>query len=60
MTPQERLEYEKKITVEFLEKLARLVCEYRTEIPMGPLLGAIEVVKMRLFHEANEANKGTA
>jgi hypothetical protein len=36
-----------------MTKLSRLVIEYRTEVGTGLLIGGLEVVKLRLYHEAN-------
>lgn len=59
---------ERRLGVEFIEKLAALIIEYRTEIPVGHIVGALETSKFRLLVEANEAameeyqriKKGTA
>lgn len=57
ITTEQKLIEEKERTREFLEKLGRLVCEYRTEIPLGPLLGAMDIIKLRLFYDANEVRE---
>jgi len=57
LTKEAQLELEQQLTQEFLSKLAGLVNEYRTQIPVGHIFGAIEIVKMRLFHEANKQFK---
>jgi hypothetical protein len=44
---------ERKKCQEFMTKLSRLVIEYRTEVGTGLLIGGLEVVKLRLYHEAN-------
>ena len=54
LTKEKQLEFEQQQTKEFLSELAGLVGKYRTLIPMGHLFGAIEIVKMRLFHDANK------
>ena len=45
---------ERKKSTEFIDELSKLVNKYRTEVGSGLLIGALEVVKLRLFHEANE------
>lgn len=54
LTKEQEMINEQALTHEFLGKLASLVNEYRTQIPMGPLCGALEIVKMRLFYEGNK------
>ena len=43
---------ENKAAVDFLEEMAVVVSKYRTELPLGPLMGALEVIKFRLWFEA--------
>lgn len=45
------LKREREKEYEFLEKISRLIIEYRTEINCGAMLGILETVKLRLFHE---------
>lgn len=54
MTPDSERENEHNAEAEFLTKLARLVSEYRTEMPMGHMVGAFEIIKGRLYYEANQ------
>ena len=39
---------------EFIDKMGKLVNEYRYEVGSGLLIGALEVVKLRLFQEAHK------
>lgn len=44
----------RKITKdEFIKKLANLVTEYRSQIFVGEIVGALEIVKLRLFSDTN-------
>lgn len=54
ITPEAKVLNQEKDVEEFLTELAKLVIKYRTEIPLGYLLGALETVKFRLQFEAIE------
>jgi predicted DNA-binding protein with PD1-like motif len=45
---------ERKKSMEFIDELGNLVNKYRTEVSSGHLIGAMEVVKLRVFTEADE------
>jgi hypothetical protein len=45
---------EQKAAMDFLAEMAVVVSKYRTELPLGPLMGALEVVKLRLWHDAHQ------
>jgi len=51
MTPESKSLNEKNSTNEFIDGLSRLVIKYRSEIPTGALIGAIEIVKLRIFND---------
>lgn len=42
---------------EFLDKLGALVNEYRSEVASGVIIGAMEVVKLRVFTEADRQTR---
>lgn len=50
-----QLANDRKMEEEFIRKLSLLVAEYRSDVHLGKIVGALEIVKMRLFHEASEA-----
>jgi hypothetical protein len=53
ITPEMNALKKEQDTEKFLGELARLVHQYRTEIPLGYILGVFETAKMRLWYEAN-------
>ena len=55
MTKDSEIINQARMTMEFLEKLAKLTIEYRTEITLGSLVGALEIVKDRLLMESHIA-----
>ena len=48
------VERERELASEFIDGIANLVNQYRTEVGTGLLIGALEVVKLRVFHDAGK------
>lgn len=58
LTPEADALRKKQATEEFLVELAKLINKYRPNIPAGSLVGALEIVKMRIFWQTAENIKG--